>query len=298
MKLLACILLFFLGISASGNLYGQEEESAAVSLEANTDEFQECFFEALKQKGIENYDKAINQLLECKGLDPSNTVVDHELAKAYLASEQPLQALEYGIAALQADPANLWYLETLVTAALRQGNTLEMLKGRIPYGNTRLRENLAMVFYFKNDYQAALEVLKDLERSRFSEQLRALVRDSLERNQAEAMPMEKEENPLEAYRSSLQELLEKQDYGALEELSLEALEQFPSYPYFYYARGLVLNHGARYALAASVMEEGLDYLLDDPALAAEMYRALAAAYTGLGNISKANMYLSKIKSGS
>lgn len=38
----------------------QEEESAEISLELYSDEFQEYFFEALKQKGIENYDKAIN----------------------------------------------------------------------------------------------------------------------------------------------------------------------------------------------------------------------------------------------
>jgi hypothetical protein len=52
-----------------GTLFAQdEEESAAVSLEAYTDEFQEHFFEALKQKGIENYDKAINELLVCRQL--------------------------------------------------------------------------------------------------------------------------------------------------------------------------------------------------------------------------------------
>ena len=32
----------------------EEEESAAISLEENIDEFQEHFFEALKQRGIEN----------------------------------------------------------------------------------------------------------------------------------------------------------------------------------------------------------------------------------------------------
>ena len=41
----------------------REEGSADVFLEEYTDEFQEKFFEALKQKGIENYDRAGQGLL-------------------------------------------------------------------------------------------------------------------------------------------------------------------------------------------------------------------------------------------
>ena len=40
-----------------------------------TDEFQEHFFEALKQKGIENYENAITSLEKCLELDPENAVV-------------------------------------------------------------------------------------------------------------------------------------------------------------------------------------------------------------------------------
>ena len=36
----------------------QEEESAEFFLEEYTDEFQNLFFEALKHKGIQNYDRA------------------------------------------------------------------------------------------------------------------------------------------------------------------------------------------------------------------------------------------------
>ena len=37
------------------SLWAQEEESAELFLEEYTDEFQNLFFEALKQKGIQNY---------------------------------------------------------------------------------------------------------------------------------------------------------------------------------------------------------------------------------------------------
>jgi tetratricopeptide (TPR) repeat protein len=299
MKLLAYILLFWLGVTAlHGGLFGQEEESAAVSLEDVTDEFQESFFEALKQKGIENYDKAINHLLECKRLDPANPVVDHELAKAYGANGQSLEAMEYGIAALNTEPSNLWYLETLVSATLQQGNTVDILKDRIPYANKLLRENLARVFFWRKDYQAALGILNDLNKSDFSVHLATRIRDSLKHREEEAKKEEEEVNPMEAYRRELQQLLEDEAYGTLEPPSLEALENFPSFPFFYYVRGMVLNHNKQYQAAAAVLEEGLNYLLDDPVLEGGIYKALAAAYTGMGNTSKANMYLSKLKSGS
>lgn len=286
--------MYFLTVS----LCAQEKESAAVSLEDNRDEFQENFFEALKQKGIENYDKAVNSLLECKRLEPGNPVVDHELAKVYQASGKPLQSMEYAIVAVTADPDNLWYLETLVSGVLQQGKTVEMIKDRIPYKNTFLKENLARVYYRMNNYQAALEILKEVNNSVFSERLSSKIRDSLAQQDLREEIELPDENPLEAYMNKLQHLLEKEDFEELEPLSEEALEQFPSYPYFYYIRGLVLNQNMAYEEAAEVMEEGLSYILNDAQLTEKMYKALAFSYKALGNTSKANMYLSKIKSGS
>ena len=49
------------------------------------DMFQENFFEALKQSGIENHQRAIDALLKCEKLDNSKTVVYYELGKNYIA---------------------------------------------------------------------------------------------------------------------------------------------------------------------------------------------------------------------
>lgn len=53
------------------------------NLENVTDAFQENFFEALKQKGIENYEKAIRALEVCEKLEPENPVVFFEKGKNY-----------------------------------------------------------------------------------------------------------------------------------------------------------------------------------------------------------------------
>jgi hypothetical protein len=41
----------------------------------NTDAFQDSFYEALKQKGIENYDRAVEALEKCQTMQPNNPVV-------------------------------------------------------------------------------------------------------------------------------------------------------------------------------------------------------------------------------
>jgi tetratricopeptide (TPR) repeat protein len=298
MKHIVYLLFLYSGsLLLPGVLYGQEEESAEVSLEDYTDEFQENFFEALKQKGIENYDKAINSLLECKRLDPSSTAVDHELARVYLASGQSIQALEYGLAALQDEPANLWYLETLVLAAMQQGNALEIIKDRMPWTHTKLKDNLATVFSRKNDYKAALAVREELKQSEFSEHLAAKIKDSIIGEKDIPPPVAETLNPLETYRLELSELLENGDVGTLETRSREVLEEFPSIPYFYYIRGMALNEMQNFKEAAAILEEGLGYLLEDDVLEQNFYKALAASYLGMGNTTKASMYQNKIKTG-
>ena len=106
----------------------QEEESAEVFLEEYTDEFQDKFFEALKQKGIQNYDRAINLFLDCKRLDATNIVVDHELAKAYLLDKKYISAQQYAIETLVAEPKNYWYLDTLISILEKQSNSIETVK--------------------------------------------------------------------------------------------------------------------------------------------------------------------------
>ena len=294
------ILTSWLSLTAG---FGQEEESAEVYLEDYTDEFQEQFFEALKQKGIENYDKAINLFLICKRLDSTSVVVDHELAKAYLADKKYNQALEYALHTVNAAPQNEWFLDTLVEIVLGQGNTMEGLRDRIPFENIRLKENLALIYYKRRNYQAALNILNGIKESAFSSGLTLKIKDSLGRLEktvkaTEEKPSTEGDDPLNAYKNQIEKLLKEQNYASLVNLSAEALEQFPAQPYFYYAHGLALNRVKKPAEAVDILESALDYLLDDTALANKIYNELATAHTALGNTSKANMYLSKIKSGS
>ncbi len=282
------------------------EKSAEVFLEAYSDEFQENFFEALKQKGIENYDRAINYLLECKRLDANNVVIDHELAKTYLADKKYNLAQDYAVAALISEPENLWYLNTLIEALDKQGNTFENLEMSILADNAKLQENLAVVYFRNSKYDEALIVLENLKKTPFLDDLASKINDSLEKRAENSKKMSfsvsntnrsEGVTTLNGYKGRIQGLIRSKNHMILKQVSADALETFPSQPYFYYAQGYALNKIGKYRDAVEVLETSLDYLVGDIALANKIYTELVEAYNGINNSVKANMYLRKIKPG-
>jgi len=277
------------------------EQSAEVYLEEYSDTFQEVFFEALKQKGIENYDKAINLLLECKQADTKNHVVDHELAKVYHLNKQYVLAQDYALSALNAEPGNLWYLNTLVKITQMQGSSISDIKSNIPYHNAELKEHLALIYFKQNNYEGAMGVIREIEASNFTEMLTSKIVDSIKRREARRKKEEKPAtaepniNPLEELKSQLSDLMEINDLEGLKQLSEDALENYPSQPFMYYSNGYVLNRIGEYEEAAEILEAALDFMLDDVPLMNKIYQELVDSYTAMNNPSQANMYLRMIK---
>ena len=303
--------MFFLwmGVAVSAmtwnTSYAQEEqESAEVYLEEYTDEFQENFFEALKQKGIQNYDRAIDLFLKCKQLDPNDDVVDYELSKAYLLDKKFVQAQEYAIGALLAEPSDYWYLDNLVSVLEQQGSPLETIKAQIPYENQKLKENLALCYFKRKQYADAQKILKELNNSPLALELGRKINDSIQGEKEKmAVPVVQQEerntdDPVAQLRTQLEKLLAASDFKNALTVSKEALDKYPLQPYFYFAYGTALNNTSNANKAIEVLESGLDYLLEDGPLQNNMYRELSKAYTQIGNTQKANEYLNKINSGS
>lgn len=285
--------------------YAQEEqESADVYLEEYTDEFQENFFEALKQKGIQNYDRAVDLFLKCKQLEPNNSVVDYELAKAYMLDKKYVQAQDYAIEALLSEPTDYWYLDNLLTILDKQGSPVESVRQRIPYENKKLQQNMAVSYFKMKKYKEALKVLDDLENSQLKSDLNRKINDSLEKEKQEQIApiaQKKGENvdndPLTQLKEQMQQLIAASDFKKLLEESQEALDSYPLQPYFYYAYGIALNNTGNPNIGIEVLESGLDYLLDDEGLKNKIYKQLSEGYSKIGNTQKANEYLNKINTG-
>ncbi len=284
--------------------YAQEEqESAEVYLEEYTDEFQENFFEALKQKGIQNYDRAVDLFLKCKQLEPNNSVVDYELAKAYMLDKKYVQAQDYAIEALLSEPADYWYLDNLLTILDKQGSPIENVKQQIPYENNKLKQNMAVSFFKMKKYEEALKVLDDLESSPLKSDLNRKINDSLQKGKQEQIApiAEKEEeildDPVAKLKAQMEKLIAAADFKALLNVSQGALDSYPLQPYFYFAYGTALNNTGNPNKGIEVLESGLDYLLDDENLKNNIYKQLSEGYSKIGNTQKANEYLNKINSG-
>ncbi len=283
--------------------YAQEEqESAEVYLKEYTDEFQESFFEALKQKGIQNYDRAVDLFLKCKQLEPDNSVVDYELAKAYMLDKKYVQAQDYAIEALLSEPTDYWYLDNLLTILDKQGSPVETVKQRIPYENKKLQQNMAVSLFKMKKYEEASKVLDDLENSQLKSELNRKISDSLQKDkQPETTPVveqdESLDDPLAQLRAQMEQLIAAADYKLLLDESQEALDSYPLQPYFYYAYGTALNNTGNLNKGIEVLESGLDYLLDDENLKNKIYKQLSEGYSKIGNTQKANEYLNKINSG-
>jgi tetratricopeptide (TPR) repeat protein len=81
----------------------EPEDVAVVS-----SEFENNFYESLKQKGIENYDKAIDALEKCLTLEPNNPVVFFELGKNYLAQKKYKDAYDNFEKVTKIDSQNRW----------------------------------------------------------------------------------------------------------------------------------------------------------------------------------------------
>ncbi|WP_091901653.1 tetratricopeptide repeat protein [Maribacter stanieri] len=308
--------LIFLGLvigvfNSPMSSYAQEdqdidvEQSAEVFLEEYSDTFQENFFEGLKQKGIRNYDRAITYFLECKKLQPQNTVVSFELAKFHLYDKQLIVAQEYALEALNGEPENYWYAETLINIVEARKSVIEEVKEELPWNNTVLRGNIAEIYFLKGDYLNAKSVLKGVKTSKKYERLEMKITDSIAKQSKKINPILQSPKPVssqdldsvEDYKIQIETLLgATTDNVKLFQTTEEAIENFPSQPYFYYANGAALNRAQKHKEAIDILETALDYLIDDVSLENAIYKELVNAYTATNNTSKANMYLSKIKS--
>lgn len=129
------------------------------------DKFQEHFFEALKQKGIENYNRAITSLQKCLRLNESEPVVHFELGKNYMELKNFGAAVGAFKKAIALDQDNEWYLDELYGAYVALDdfdNALATVKQLVSY-HPDYKQDLA-VFYFENKkYKEALEILDELD---------------------------------------------------------------------------------------------------------------------------------------
>ncbi|NJX14072.1 tetratricopeptide repeat protein [Tamlana crocina] len=131
----------------------------------NEDKFQEQFYEGLKQKGIENYDRAAEAFFKCIEIDKSVPVVHFELGKSYIALKNFGEAEDALKEAVDLDPDNEWFLDELYGYYVSQNDhkrAIKTVKQLVKY-HPDYKEDLAALYLQNEDYDDALEILDELD---------------------------------------------------------------------------------------------------------------------------------------
>lgn len=152
----------------SGQSIAQEKD---LSVDVNvddlgnvSDEFQEYFFEALKQRAIENYDKAIIALQKCKSIKPL-PVIFFEIGKNQNSLGHFDEAVKNLSMAHNEEPQNRDIIAELYNSYYLKKdyeNAIVAVRKLIKY-NPDYSEDLANLYFLTGKYDEALAVLDELD---------------------------------------------------------------------------------------------------------------------------------------
>ncbi|WP_317162744.1 tetratricopeptide repeat protein [Winogradskyella endarachnes] len=167
-KKFICIVVFFFGmICVPQSVYAQVDFNKLPDDDLGNyeDEFQEHFFEALKQKGIENYDRAVDELHKCLNLNTKLPIIYFELGKNYNKLKNFGAAEDHLKKAIEMQPDNVWFLDELYDVYFQQDdikNALKTIKQLVKY-HPDYKEDLAALYVREEKYKQALDILDELD---------------------------------------------------------------------------------------------------------------------------------------
>lgn len=199
-----CLLSIFCSVSSN---YAQEvepqQEVNIDDLGNVSDEFQESFFEALKQKAITNHDKAVQALEKCVEIDPKPTFLYHELGKNYLALKKYDLAVKNFEKVLKERPKNKYVLEQLFETYYKQQNydACTKVAEQLVTFEPLFKEQLSNLYFLQQRYDKALvtieSLIDELGSDTYRERLRKKIMLKLDNPSSQTSKLEKkiEENP-------------------------------------------------------------------------------------------------------
>ena len=159
------IVILFIGVFTIPNVLFAQNDEPDDDLGNVSDEFQELFFEALKQKAIENYDRAVEALQKCIDIDDSQSVLYYELGKNYKYLKNFGEAEDALKKAITKQPDNEWYLDELYDVYYQQRDfdkAIKTVKQLVKY-HPDYKEDLASLYVRIRKYNAALKILDELD---------------------------------------------------------------------------------------------------------------------------------------
>ena len=156
------VLFTFLLFSFGNQLFAQENPDAIALVD---DQLENNFYEAVKQRGIENYDKAIVSIQKCIEKEPKNAAFQYELGKNYLSLKNYVDAESAFKKAVELDNKQRWYWNGLYDVYYQTKDyqkSIPIVEKLIEFDGN-MREDLVSLYMNTNQHGKALELLKDME---------------------------------------------------------------------------------------------------------------------------------------
>ena len=157
-------LFVFLLFSFGNQLFAQQNPEDIALVENKTEDY---FFEALAQRGIENYDKAIVAIQKCLEKEPKNAAFLYELGKNQLDAKDYVAAEITFKSAVEIDNKQRWYWNGLYDVYYQTKNyekAIGVVQKLIEF-DPNMREDLVSLYMNTDQKEKALHLLKEMEAS-------------------------------------------------------------------------------------------------------------------------------------
>lgn len=161
MKKTVSFFLFLVLLCNSALLLAQSEPESIVP---DTDKFQDYFYESLKQKGIENYDRAIVALEECLKIKPNDATIYSEMGKNYYGLKNYEQSYASYEKAAQIEPKNKWFWAGMYEVNYQTKNYNQAIVNinKLIEFDPAYKEDLVSLYMYTQQFDKALALINEL----------------------------------------------------------------------------------------------------------------------------------------
>ncbi len=312
------VLLFFISL-LSVLAWSQDDTEEQVRSDSFTEaqlkeekiflDFEQSFMEAIQQRAIENYNKALEALNICEKIYPQNVAMLYEKAKNYFSLEQYQEALQYCERIASVEPQNIWNqkLKREIYIKLRNYPEALVIQKTLYQEDPFEAQDLLQIYFLMQDKENGLNILRQVDknaiyvenlkfyRNYFDPETKVEI-DSQSDSDA-ILPVQSEVKTDDIHKvdfptqlQTLQQLQKEKNFTNLLKQSSDVLDLNPTQPIVYWYKGLSQNELKKFQDAITTLENGLDFVFDDNELLLKLYEELIIAHTGMGNTAKANQY--------
>lgn len=318
MLLIRIVLLFFISL-LSAIAWSQDDTEEQVRSDSYTEaqlkeekiflDFEQSFMEAIQQRAIENYNKALEALNICEKIYPQNVAMLYEKAKNYFSLEQYQEALQYCERIASVEPQNIWNqkLKREIYIKLRNYSEALVIQKTLYQEDPFEAQDLLQIYFLMQDKENGLNILRQVDknaiyvenlkfyRNYFDPETKVEIdsqsdSDAIFPVQSEVKTDDIQKVDFPTQLQTLQQLQKEKNFTILLKQSSDVLDLNPTQPLVYWYKGLSQNALKKYQDAITTLENGLDFVFDDNELLLKLYEELIIAHTEMGNTAKANQY--------